>query len=553
MHWAYEYASKLKNRNTNENGEERKPIIVAAGTSPSGTVHIGNFRDIITSYFIVKALKNQGEDAQLLFSWDDYDRLRKVPKNIPEEQQEFYQTQIGKPYSKIPSPYEDNLSYARHFETEYEEALKKAGIIPDIIRYQTEEYESGRYAEQTIKALKNRKKIFDILDEHRTQEATEEERNNYYPLSVYCECCGKDSTRVTSFDEESKVEYHCDECEFDGTVDINKDTNYKLPWKVDWPMRWREEGVTLEPGGTDHAAEHGSYTVSKQVSKAIYDYNAPEFVPYAFIGIKGLATKMSSSSGINISLDELLKIYPAEMIMWMYAKRQLNDEFKIDLGKDVPRVYKEFDRFKTAYYEHPETVSETDKEIMSLISDGREYNPNLISFDKLVTVFGASNKNLSIMADMLRKLGLKVENSPELKERLSKVIYWAEKYSPESIININQQPNEEYIKEMSEEQKERIFGFINRINDNMSEEEIMQIIYSIPKTSPDEEVTPELKARQKEVFKDLYNLIISSDRGPALSTLVKAVGTEKVRELLEPLRKQEIELPESPADDNDAR
>jgi len=81
----------------------------------------------------------------------------------------------------------------------------------------------------------------------------------------------------------------------------------------------------------------------------------------------------------------------------------------------------------------------------------------------------------------------------------------------------------------------------------------MQIIYSIPKTSPDEEVTPELKARQKEVFKDLYNLIISSDRGPALSTLVKAVGTEKVRELLEPLRKQEIELPESPADDNDAR
>lgn len=548
MHWAYEYARKLKN--TNEN--KRKRIIVAAGTSPSGTVHIGNFRDIITSYFIVKALKNQGQDAQLLFSWDDYDRFRKVPKNIPEEQQEFYQTQIGKPYSKIPSPYEEGVSYAKHFETEYEEALKKAGIIPDIIRYQTEEYESGRYASQTIEALKKRKTIFDILDEHRTQEATEEERNNYYPLSIYCECCGKDSTKVKSFDEESKVEYHCEDCGIDGFVDISRDTNYKLPWKVDWPMRWKEECVCLEPGGTDHAAEHGSYTVSKKVSSEIYDYEAPEFVPYAFIGIKGLATKMSSSSGINISLDELLKIYPAEMIMWMYAKRQLNDEFKIDLGKDVPRVYKEFDRFKSEFYQNPENVSETDREIMSLISDGREYNPNLISFDKLVTVYGASNRNLSIMADMLRKLGLKVENSPELKERLSKVIHWAEKYSPESIININKEPNVEYINQMSDGEKARIFGFIDTINDEMSEEEIMQIIYNIPKSSPDEEVTPELKAKQKAVFRDLYNLIISNDRGPALSTLVKAVGTEKVKILLEPLRNKAIEMPEGPVD-NDGR
>lgn len=82
MHWAYEYAEKLKNRKK-EDGKDS--IVVAAGTSPSGTVHIGNFRDIVTAYFIVKALKEQGEDAKLLFSWDDYDKFRKVPKNIPDE------------------------------------------------------------------------------------------------------------------------------------------------------------------------------------------------------------------------------------------------------------------------------------------------------------------------------------------------------------------------------------------------------------------------------------------------------------------------------------
>ena len=543
MHWAYEYAEKLKIIRAKRNKD--KSIIVAAGTSPSGTVHIGNFRDIVTAYFIVKALKNQGEDAKLLFSWDDYDRFRKVPKNISAEKQVFYQTQIGKPYSKIPSPFEEGETYATHYEKEYEDALREVGIIPDIIRYQTEEYESGRYAKQSIKALKARKEIFDILDKHRTQDSTEEERESYFPLSVYCNCCGKDNTKVLSFDGESTVQYHCEECNTNGIVDINTQNNYKLPWKVDWPMRWREENVQLEPGGTDHAAEHGSYTVSKQVSKDVYGYEPPEFVPYAFIGIKGLTVKMSSSSGINISLSELLKVYPPEMILWLYARRQLNDEFKIDLGKDVPRVYKEFDKFKRDFYKSPEDASEMDKQIMSLISDGRPYNPNLISFDKLVTVYGASNKNLKIMADMLRKLDLKVENSPELKERLSKVIHWAENYSPESIIKVNSEPNSEYFEQMSETQKEGISKFINGINDRMNEDEIMRVIYDIPKKSSGEAVSPELKARQKAVFKDLYNLIISSDRGPALSTLIKAVGTEKIKELITPLMERKIEFSNS--------
>lgn len=534
MHWAFEYANSVKATKEKENKKE--PIIIAAGTSPSGTVHIGNFRDIVTAYFIAKALKVQGEDAKLLFSWDDYDRLRKVPKNIPEEQQEFYQTQIGKPYSGIPSPYENDLTYAQHFEKEYEEALKKVGIIPDIIRYQTNEYKSGRYSNQTIEALKKRKEIFDILDLHRTQDSTEEERNNYYPLNVYCECCNKDTTKVKSFDGQSKVEYHCEECDYDGVVDIAKQTNYKLPWKVDWPMRWREEGVMAEPGGTDHAAVHGSYTVSKQVSREIYGYNAPQFVPYAFIGIKGGAVKMSGSSGFNISLDELLKIYTPEMVLWMYAKRQLNDEFKIDLGNDVPRVYKEFDKYKKKYYENPEGASELDKQIMMLISDGKEYNPDIIPFDKLVTVFGTSNKDLKLMASVLRKLGLKVDNSPELKERLSKVIHWAEKYSPESIIKINKEPNIEYFKGMSKSQREDVFKCISQIDDQMTEDEIMQVIYQIPKKSVDEEITPELKAKQRTLFKDLYNLIISSDRGPALSTLIKAMGTEKVKAIISPLK-----------------
>jgi len=54
---------------------------------------------------------------------------------------------------------------------------------------------SGRYKDGIITALKNRKEIYDIMQEFKTQEYSAEERENFYPLSVYCDKCGKDTTK----------------------------------------------------------------------------------------------------------------------------------------------------------------------------------------------------------------------------------------------------------------------------------------------------------------------------------------------------------------------
>ena len=77
MHWSEEIAQKIIERNPN-----KEEYVCAAGISPSGSVHIGNFRDIATSLFVVKALTKMGKKAKLLFSWDEFDRMRKVPANV---------------------------------------------------------------------------------------------------------------------------------------------------------------------------------------------------------------------------------------------------------------------------------------------------------------------------------------------------------------------------------------------------------------------------------------------------------------------------------------
>ena len=65
MHWSEKIAKDIIKRSP-----DKEEYVCAAGISPSGSIHIGNFRDIATSYFVYKALIKQGKKARLLFSWE---------------------------------------------------------------------------------------------------------------------------------------------------------------------------------------------------------------------------------------------------------------------------------------------------------------------------------------------------------------------------------------------------------------------------------------------------------------------------------------------------
>ena len=99
MHWSEQIADQIISRNP-----DKEEYTCAAGISPSGSIHIGNFRDIATSYFVVKALRKKGKKAKLLFSWDEFDRLRKVPVNVARVTEDF-EKYIGYPYVDVPDPF----------------------------------------------------------------------------------------------------------------------------------------------------------------------------------------------------------------------------------------------------------------------------------------------------------------------------------------------------------------------------------------------------------------------------------------------------------------
>jgi lysyl-tRNA synthetase class 1 len=123
--WADKIAEKLIKEKGN-----LKEFVCASGITPSGKVHIGNFREVITTDLVVKSLEKKGKKVKFIYSWDDFDRFRKVPLGISPD----YEKYLGMPISDIPSPFKDNLSYAEHFEKEFEKSLEKVGIKPHFVR-----------------------------------------------------------------------------------------------------------------------------------------------------------------------------------------------------------------------------------------------------------------------------------------------------------------------------------------------------------------------------------------------------------------------------------
>ena len=510
MHWSEEIAQRIIERNP-----DKEEYVCAAGISPSGSIHIGNFRDIATSYFVVRALRAKGKKARLLFSWDEFDRLRKVPVNVAKVDGDFEKF-IGMPYVDVKNPFTDSdaKTYADYFEKEFMASIEKFGIEMDY-RYQADMYRSGRYTEYILHAIRHRGEIFDILDSHRTQDAQEGEREAYFPVGIYCHECGKDTTKITSFDEDSMTaEYEC-ECGHHGSFDFNHEHNCKLAWKIDWPMRWKFEGVDFEPGGKDHATVNGSYDTSKEISKAIFDYEPPIFQGYEFIGIKGTTGKMSGSSGLNLTPDALMKIYQPEVILWLYSKTEPLKAFDFCFDDGILRQYFEFDKMYNAVREG--TADDYVKSIMYNTTIG-DRAIETVPMGLLVQLGSVVDFNIPMLETVFEKIGTPYKYE-QFADRLDRAKYWLEQCAPDQVNKLRATRNFDVYNALTEEEKKEIellHAYLSK--GGYSLDELNTQLYDIPKQVFDvTSITDkELKKIQGAFFKNVYRLLIDKEKGPRL-------------------------------------
>ncbi len=521
--------------------EMPETIVCASGISPSGAIHLGNLRELMTVHLVAEELRRRGRKVEHIYSWDDYDRFRKVPKGVPESWAEH----IGKPLAAVPDPGGEFPSYADRHIRDFEQAAARLGVVSGKnVRYvrQSEAYPRGDYRAGIRTAMAKRSEIFDILARYQTANPQDrplaERRAAYYPFKPYCATCGKDDAVVESYDEATAtIAYRC-ACGHRESYSLDEKIQGKLVWKVDWPMRWAHEGVVFEPGGEDHAAPNSSYTVGKEIVK-LFGYEAPYFVQYAFVGMAG-RSKISSSAGGSPTPGQALEILEPAMLRWLYVRRHYGKHFDIDFGKEVIRLYDEWDSFgdKVAAGQASEAERLVRERCLATSAGAVLHAPVAVPFR---TLSSAADVTLGNREQILRvasdQLGRELSEG-ETEPRLTCAIAWVTRYLPEDErTHVREGFAREAWEALAPDLQEQVRTLADRMGEAWTLEGLTTLLYGIPKEAagqdPDDEPTPAVKAAQRDFFKALYRLLLTdSETGPRLPTFFLSLGESRVRALL---------------------
>ncbi|HLC66838.1 MAG TPA: lysine--tRNA ligase [Candidatus Nanoarchaeia archaeon] len=490
--------------------------VCASGITPSGVVHIGNFREIITVDLVARALRDAGKKVRFIYSWDDYDTFRKIPKDMP--QQEMLAKHLRMPIVDVPDPFEcQHQSYAHHHETRVEESLSTVGIQPEFIS-QSKQYRASVYAEQMKQALQASAIIKKILDKYRKELLP----NSWLPVTLFCPKCGRDTTQVTKYDGKYSLSYTCD-CGNQDTIDFRKSGIAKLLWRVDWPMRWNVEAVNFEPGGKDHSTVGGSFSTAQEIVRQVWNREPPVYQPYDFISIKGRGGKISSSKGDVVDLQDVLEIYEPAIVRYLFASTRSHAEFAISFDLDVLKIYEDFDKCERIYYGKEKVSAKEEKKqrriyelsCVTLPAKAMPFQPSFRHLTNVLLMHGLNtDKVLQYYVAELHT----AEDRERLRIRAQCAINWITRYAPE---DFRYTLNSEVPKDISLTANERaaLKEIPALLKKKRTDAELHQEFYQLAKKH---DVPPQ------EFFAAAYRVLISKERGPKLAAFLLDIKSEAV-------------------------
>lgn len=492
MHWADVIAEKLL--------EKGKEHVVSSGITPSGPIHVGSMREILTADAIARAIRDKGGEAELIYVADTADPLRKV---YPFLENLGYEKWVGYPLAEIPAP-NDEGTYADYFLNPFFEALNAVGVNPRVVdNYKA--YKEGKYVNESKNACDNIEKIREILETVSGRQLPK----NWFPWTFVNDDGKMISGKVLKY-EWPIVEFE-DENGDVFTNNIEKGEG-KLPWRLDWPAKWNVLGVTFEAFGKDHATKGGSYDSGVKIVRDIYGGTEPEKTVYEWINLKGEGA-MHSSTGLAISANEILEVIPPEVLRWLIMKPQPNRHIDFDPGIGILNLTGDYERVELDYNKNEEKTDVHRAYELSQVDTEMKESGDLLgqvkSYRNLLTLV-QSKSSLEDMISSLKRIGILEESTEEIEEYLGKrveyVKNWLARYAPDEIkFEIKKETPEN---EFDDEQKKVIKEIVTEFNAiEWNAEEIHNSFYRVQDKS-------EMEA--KKIFEIVYLALLGQNYGPKM-------------------------------------
>ncbi len=529
MIWADRIREEIKERFAGEI-QAKKPLVIRDEKTLSGRVHVGSLRGILIHGLIAQVLQEEGISAKFLFELNEFDPMDGLPVYVDEK---TYRPHMGKPLYTVPPSEPGHENYAMVFGDELRVVVDRLKLPIEFYTLRPL-YLEGKFNGVIREALDHAAEIRAIYKEV----SGGGKPDDWFPLSVICEKCGKiGTTQVIEWDG-ANVTYECKKnyvawaegCGHKGTVSPF-DGNAKLPWKVEWPAKWKVLGVSIEGAGKDHSAAGGSRAIGSRISEEVFKYPNPYDIPYEFFNIAG--KKMSASKGLGASAKEVSDLLPATLLKLLMIRTIPNRPIDFDPeGKTIPNLFDEYDRLADHYFKRHKEPDEDFARTFKLTHLNPLKEPEDVwqmRFTLLSFVLQMPHLDLLQEAAKLKGSELSIEEKQALEERAFYVREWLSSFAPaEYLYTILRDTPENFT--IDPEQKVVFQKLITALQDPSLSWEGPAIHERIHAVKEEAGMEP------KRLFTPLYQLFLGRTSGPQigwfLSTFEKEDVLQRLRSIL---------------------
>ena len=526
--WPFEEARRLLKR-YEKAPPEKGYVLFETGYGPSGLPHIGTFGEVLRTTMIRRAFEIISDiPTKLICFSDDLDGMRKVPGNVPN--QEELQKHLQKPLTSVPDPFGTHESFGHHNNAMLRRFLDTFGFEYEFISA-TEFYGEGKFDEILLRAAERYDDIMKIM----LKSLREERRQSYSIfLPIHPETGRVLYVPMKNVDAEKGEITFDDEDGREWTLPVTGG-NVKLQWKPDFGARWAALGVDFEMYGKDHSTNTPIYDGICRV----LGQRAPEHFTYElFLDDKG--QKISKSSGNGISIDEWLTYASTESLSYfMYQKPKTAKRMYFDV---IPRAMDEYHQQLRAYVKQ-DAAQRMNNPVFHIHGHDVPESDMVVPFSMLLNLASASSaEDKAKMWGFIGKYA--PEASPETHPGLDAAAGYAVRYfndfvkptkvfrapsdqeraALEDLAAALRSPEAALAQIAAKNEREGIEADLPEA-DYHDEEFLQSIVFAIGKNHGFEPL--------RDWFKAIYEVLLGASQGPRFGGFIALYGVEESIALIE--------------------
>ncbi len=500
-----------------------QPVIFETGYGPSGLPHIGTFGEVARTSMVrhaFEALTEGKTPTRLVCFSDDMDGLRKVPTNVP-NQEELAQ-HLDKPLSRVPDPFGKFDSFSAHNNAMLRTFLDRFGFDYEFMSA-TECYASGRLDETLLTMLRAYDKVMDII----LPTLGPDRRATYSPFLPVCPRTGR-VLQVPMIERDAKA----------GTVVyLDPETGEKVQtkvtggavkcqWKADWAMRWTALGIDYEMAGKDLI---DSVTLSSKICKALGGTPPEGFNYELFLDEEG--AKISKSKGNGIEVDQWLTYAPPESLaLFMYEKPKTAKRLHLDV---IPQKVDEYYRYLEGFTRQT-GKDRLDNPVWHIHAGSPPALQLPVTFALLLNLVSASNtQDKATLWSFIRRAV--PDATPATYHELDAlaghaIAYYDQRQRPEKVFRA---PDEVEIAALS-----ALSDALANVAPDANAETLQGIVYDIGRAVPRYQdmaakgSTPEKPGVSNAWFQAIYEILFGEPKGPRFGSFIALYGIPETRALI---------------------